>query len=142
MFTLTPTTHARREPELTGRTVVVLGGTGDTGIETARRARAEGADVITAAVDANDQAALEHFFDRLPGPIDDVVVTAAGERIALAVARNAVANMRPGGTLQLMDGALAPRFAAALRVALAPVRIRVVAPTENHEGRKLLARAV
>ena len=39
-----PTTE--REPELRGQTVVVIGGSAGIGLETARRARAEGADVI------------------------------------------------------------------------------------------------
>jgi hypothetical protein len=39
-----PTTE--REPELLGQTVVVIGGSAGIGLETARRARAEGADVI------------------------------------------------------------------------------------------------
>ena len=67
------------EPELAGQTVVVIGGSAGIGLETARRARAEGADVVlaarnpdrleqaaqevgakqTAAFDANDSAALE-----------------------------------------------------------------------------------
>ena len=34
------------EPELLGQTVVVIGGSAGIGLETARRARAEGADVI------------------------------------------------------------------------------------------------
>ena len=69
---------ARREPELPGQTVVVIGGSSGIGLETARRARAEGAGVIltgrnrdrleqaaaeigaqrTAAFDATDPAAL------------------------------------------------------------------------------------
>jgi NAD(P)-dependent dehydrogenase (short-subunit alcohol dehydrogenase family) len=36
----------RREPALLGQTVVVIGGSAGIGLETARRARAEGADVI------------------------------------------------------------------------------------------------
>ena len=36
----------RREPELLGQTVVVLGGSSGIGLETARRARAEGAKLI------------------------------------------------------------------------------------------------
>jgi short-subunit dehydrogenase involved in D-alanine esterification of teichoic acids len=36
----------RREPELTGQTVVVTGGSAGIGLQTARRARSEGADVI------------------------------------------------------------------------------------------------
>jgi NAD(P)-dependent dehydrogenase (short-subunit alcohol dehydrogenase family) len=90
----------RREPELVGQTVVVIGGSAGIGLETARRARAEGADVIltgrnpdrlqqagrelgaqrTAAFDANDTASLERFFQDLPGSVDHVMVTAGGPR--------------------------------------------------------------
>jgi NAD(P)-dependent dehydrogenase (short-subunit alcohol dehydrogenase family) len=88
----------RRGPELAGQTVVVIGGSAGIGLETARRARAEGADVIlvgrnpdrlneaaldvgaqrTAAFDANDPVAVQRFFEELPGPIDHVMVTAGG----------------------------------------------------------------
>jgi NAD(P)-dependent dehydrogenase (short-subunit alcohol dehydrogenase family) len=84
------------EPELAGQTVVVIGGSAGIGLETARRARGEGARVIitgrnpdrlkqaalevgaerTAAFDANDAAALKSFFQDLPTPIDHVMVTA------------------------------------------------------------------
>ena len=84
-----------REPELLGQTVVVIGGSAGIGLETARRARAEGAKVIlaarnperlkhaateidalsTAAFDATDPVALERFFRDLP-VIDQVMVTA------------------------------------------------------------------
>jgi NADP-dependent 3-hydroxy acid dehydrogenase YdfG len=77
---------------------VVIGGSAGIGLETARRARAEGAEVVltgrnpdrldqaavevgahrTAAFDANDTAALATFFARLPAPIDHVMVTAGG----------------------------------------------------------------
>jgi NAD(P)-dependent dehydrogenase (short-subunit alcohol dehydrogenase family) len=87
-----------RKPELLGQTVVVIGGSAGIGLETARRARSEGADVIltgrnperlkqaaldvdarsTAAFDANDAAALKQFFDGVPDPIDHVLVTAGG----------------------------------------------------------------
>jgi NAD(P)-dependent dehydrogenase (short-subunit alcohol dehydrogenase family) len=95
-----PTTPVapQREPELLGQTVVLIGGSAGIGLETARRARAEGADVIltgrnpdrlneaaqavgaqrTAAFDANDSAALASFFEDLPTPIDHVLVTAGG----------------------------------------------------------------
>jgi NAD(P)-dependent dehydrogenase (short-subunit alcohol dehydrogenase family) len=93
---------AQRGPELAGQTVVVIGGSAGIGLETARRARAEGADVIltgrnperlqraaaelgargTAAFDANDAAALERFFHDLPTPIDHVMVTAGGPHYA------------------------------------------------------------
>jgi NAD(P)-dependent dehydrogenase (short-subunit alcohol dehydrogenase family) len=83
---------------LAGQTVVVVGGSAGIGLETARLARAEGADVVltgrnpdrldeaatavgavsTAAFDANDSSALEEFFDQLAGPVDHVLVTAGG----------------------------------------------------------------
>lgn len=96
MATATSAAPAQRAPELVGQTVVVIGGSSGIGLETARRARAEGAGVIltgrhpdalehaahdvgalsTAAFDANDPAALEGFFDGLPQTIDHVMVTA------------------------------------------------------------------
>ena len=89
---------AHREPELVGQTVVVIGGSSGMGLETARRARSEGADVVltgrdparlqqagnevdalsTAAFDATDPDRLEGFFQDLPNPIDHVMVTAGG----------------------------------------------------------------
>jgi len=88
----------RRDGELFGQTVVVLGDSAGIGLDIARGARAAGADVIladgdperleraarglgarsTAAFDAADQVALKRFFDGRPGPIDHVVVTARG----------------------------------------------------------------
>ena len=96
MSTTTTDTPTQREPELLGQTVVVIGGSAGIGLETARRARAEGADVVltgrnperlrraaleldalsTRAFDANDPASLERFFDDLAKPIDHVMVTA------------------------------------------------------------------
>ncbi len=86
----------QREPELLGQTVVVIGGSAGIGLETARRARAEGADLIltgrnperlkqaaldvgarhTKAFDANDPSSLQSFFDDLQASIDHVMVTA------------------------------------------------------------------
>ena len=88
--------------ELAGQTVVVIGGSSGMGLETARRARAEGADVIltgrnpdhlkqaaadvgagsTAAFDVTDWTALQRFFADLPGPVDHVMVTAGGQYYA------------------------------------------------------------
>lgn len=85
-------------PQLSGQTVVVIGGSAGIGLETARLARAEGADVVLvardperlkqaadelgatafAAFDATDAARLEQFFDELPEPVDHVLVTAGG----------------------------------------------------------------
>jgi NAD(P)-dependent dehydrogenase (short-subunit alcohol dehydrogenase family) len=98
MTSATTSASAQREPELAGQTVVVIGGSSGIGLETARRARAEGAEVIitgrnpdrlkqaaldvgaklTAAFDATDAAAVERFFQDLPAPIDHVMVTAGG----------------------------------------------------------------
>lgn len=84
--------------ELQGQTVVIIGGSSGIGLETARRARAAGAEVIlvardrqrldnvarelqaryTAAFDVNDVAQLERFFNDLPAPVDHVMLSAAG----------------------------------------------------------------
>jgi NAD(P)-dependent dehydrogenase (short-subunit alcohol dehydrogenase family) len=108
--------RAERTPDLVGQTVVVIGGSAGIGLETARRARAEGADVIltgrsperlqeaardvgaigTAAFDATDDARLERFFAELPAPIDHVLASAGGPYYAplremdLALARHDV----------------------------------------------------
>jgi NAD(P)-dependent dehydrogenase (short-subunit alcohol dehydrogenase family) len=91
-------TTTQREPELAGQTVVLIGGSAGIGLETARRARAEGAEVVltgrhpdrlkqaaeevgarsTAAFDATDAAAVARFFQDLPAPIDHVLITAGG----------------------------------------------------------------
>jgi NAD(P)-dependent dehydrogenase (short-subunit alcohol dehydrogenase family) len=85
-------------PGLLGQTVVVIGGTSGIGLETARRARTEGAKLIlaarnpdrleqasrelgalsTAAFDATNFDQLKSFFDGLPAPIDHVLVTGPG----------------------------------------------------------------
>jgi NAD(P)-dependent dehydrogenase (short-subunit alcohol dehydrogenase family) len=87
-----------RTPELLGQTVVVIGGSAGIGLETARRAKAEGAELIltarnperlkyaasevealsTAAFDATDFKLLERFFDSLPALVDHVLVTGPG----------------------------------------------------------------
>jgi NAD(P)-dependent dehydrogenase (short-subunit alcohol dehydrogenase family) len=92
----TSTTPGQRPAELLGQTVVVIGGSAGIGLETARRARAEGADVVLAArnperleraarevgalefaaFDATDDDELERFFAGLRTPIDHVLVTA------------------------------------------------------------------
>ena len=89
---------AAAQSELLGQTVVVIGGSAGIGLETARRARAEGAHVIlsgrdperleraaaelgaqrTLAFDATDFDRLERFFHELPTPIDHVLVTGPG----------------------------------------------------------------
>jgi len=96
MSTATTASPIQREPELRGQTVVVIGGSSGIGLETARRARAEGANVVitgrnperlqhaaleldarsSAAFDATDFDRLERFFDELPTPVDHVMITA------------------------------------------------------------------
>ena len=96
MSTTTSDSPSRRTPELVGQTVVVIGGSAGIGLETGRRARAEGANIIltgrnpdrlqdaarelgalrTAAFDATDPAPLDRFFRELPTRIDHVMVTA------------------------------------------------------------------
>src|SRR5580692_10224537 len=86
------------ETELTGQTVVLIGGSAGIGLATARCARAEGAQVVltgrnpdrlkeaalevgaerAAAFDATDSGQLAKFFADLPAPIDHVLVTGPG----------------------------------------------------------------
>ena len=135
----------RREPELLGQTVVVIGGSAGIGLETARRARAEGAEVIltgrnperlaraarevgamsTAAFDATETDRLERFFDDLPQPIDQLMVSGGGPYYAplaemdfaevradverhlllpLRVGRLSIGMVRPGGSLLFIGG--------------------------------------
>jgi NAD(P)-dependent dehydrogenase (short-subunit alcohol dehydrogenase family) len=127
----TPVSTAR-EPDLLGQTVVVIGGSAGIGLETARRARREGAEVVltgrnperleraaldvdarsSAAFNANDPASLERFFNALPDPIDHVMVTAGPPHY---------------GPLLDVGADEVPPFAAALALELAPVRVNVIA---------------
>jgi NAD(P)-dependent dehydrogenase (short-subunit alcohol dehydrogenase family) len=82
---------------LRGQTLVVIGGSAGIGLETARLARDEGAELIitarnperlervgrelsasVAAFDASDFDRLERFFDELSNPIDHVLLTGPG----------------------------------------------------------------
>src|SRR5580765_4829254 len=86
-----------REPNLLGQTVLVIGGSSGIGLETARLARAQGAEIILtardpdrlhraglelrasiAAFDATDFDRLVRFFAALPPPIDHLLVTGPG----------------------------------------------------------------
>jgi NAD(P)-dependent dehydrogenase (short-subunit alcohol dehydrogenase family) len=109
MSTATGSVSIGHEPALLGQTVVVIGGSAGIVLETARRARREGAEVIvtgrnperleraareldahaTAAFDAADPAAVKRFFEDLPGPIDHVLVTAGGPRYGPMLAMDA-----------------------------------------------------
>src|SRR5450432_644630 len=96
MSTATAVSHTHRKPDLLDQTVIVIGGSAGIGLETARRAREEGAKLIltgrnperlqsaaseldalsTAAFDATDPTQIEQFFRDLPTTIDHVMVTA------------------------------------------------------------------
>jgi len=145
MNTATASSRVPREPALAGQTVVVIGGSAGIGLETGRQARAEGANLIligrnqkhldhaareldalsTAAFDATDFERLERFFNELPRPIDQVMVTGPGPYyaplaeldidkarrnvdahlfLAIQVARYAAKKVRPGGTVLFMSG--------------------------------------
>jgi len=144
MTNATPLSQPLGDPLLVGQTVVVIGGSSGIGLETARRARAEGASLVltgrnperlqqaaleidplsTAAFDAPDFDRLERFFDKLPNPVNHVMVAAGGPYYArltdidfeqarrnvdelllpLHVARNAAAKVLPEGTLLFIGG--------------------------------------
>jgi NAD(P)-dependent dehydrogenase (short-subunit alcohol dehydrogenase family) len=90
------------KPELAGQTVVVIGGSAGIGLETARLARAKGAEVIltardpdrlqsaaleldalsSVAFDATDFDRLKLFFDELPTSVNHVLVTGPGPHYA------------------------------------------------------------
>lgn len=83
---------------LQGQAVVVIGGSSGIGLETARQARAAGAELVlvartqerldsvarelqvrqTAAFDVDDLGRLEQFFKDLPSPVDHVLLSAGG----------------------------------------------------------------
>jgi NAD(P)-dependent dehydrogenase (short-subunit alcohol dehydrogenase family) len=94
----TAASDSSQPQDLLGQTAIVIGGSAGIGLETARLARAHGADVVlaardpdrlrdaadqvdasrTAAFDVTDLARLERFFEDLPGPIDHIMVTGPG----------------------------------------------------------------
>jgi NAD(P)-dependent dehydrogenase (short-subunit alcohol dehydrogenase family) len=96
MSTAITASHIQHEPQLLGQTVVVIGGSAGIGLETARRATAEGAKVILTgrnpepleraaseveavshtAFDATDPKLVAQFFRDLPASVDHIMVTA------------------------------------------------------------------
>jgi NAD(P)-dependent dehydrogenase (short-subunit alcohol dehydrogenase family) len=99
----TTSSATRGEQELLGQTVLVIGGSSGIGLQTARLARANGANLILtardpdrlhrvglelgasiAAFDATDFDRLERFFDALTAPIDHLLVTGPGPSASLA----------------------------------------------------------
>jgi NAD(P)-dependent dehydrogenase (short-subunit alcohol dehydrogenase family) len=134
--------------------VLVIGGSAGIGLEAARLARAQGADVIItareadrlhrvglelgagiAAFDATDVDRLGKFFGALASPIDHVLVAGgydgdadARDRLLVNVARNAKEKVRPGGSVLFM-GAPGPHavLTKTLALELAPVRVNLIA---------------
>jgi NAD(P)-dependent dehydrogenase (short-subunit alcohol dehydrogenase family) len=96
MSSVSDSSAAVRQPALLRQTVVVIGGSSGIGLETARLAHTEGADVVLAArdpdrlrraatevgarshaaFDATDSDRLDAFFQSLSVPVDHVMVTA------------------------------------------------------------------
>jgi NAD(P)-dependent dehydrogenase (short-subunit alcohol dehydrogenase family) len=96
MSTAVISSHLQHRPELLGQTVVVIGGSAGIGLETARKASAEGAKLIltgrnpeplqraaseldalrTEAFDGTDPALVAEFFRGLPATVDHIMVTA------------------------------------------------------------------
>src|SRR5207344_1791552 len=110
------------EPDLSGQTVLIIGGSSGIGLETARLARARGAEIILtarnpdrlhrvglelgasiAAFDATDFDRLDRFFDALPAPIDHLLVTGPGPYYAPLAAAAPQRAWRSAGRLR-------PRF--------------------------------
>ena len=79
-----------REPELRGQTVVVIGGSAGIGLETARRARAEGAELI---LTGRNPERLQHAASEL-----DARSTAAFDARILAPSSGSSATCRPRST--------------------------------------------
>jgi NAD(P)-dependent dehydrogenase (short-subunit alcohol dehydrogenase family) len=100
MTTATANAAVERRPQLLGQTVVVIGGSAGIGLETARLASSEGANVVltgrnperleqaardvsaqsSAAFDADDPAGVKRFFGGLDAPIDHVLIAAYTRR--------------------------------------------------------------
>jgi NAD(P)-dependent dehydrogenase (short-subunit alcohol dehydrogenase family) len=101
--------------QLAGQTVVVISGTSGIGLETARLARAMGADLVlaardpnrlqqvgaeldaaTASFDATNFVQLDKFFDELPAPMNHLLTTEPGPYYAplaefdLSIARRSI----------------------------------------------------
>jgi NAD(P)-dependent dehydrogenase (short-subunit alcohol dehydrogenase family) len=110
-----------RGRDLRGQVVVVIGGSSGIGLETARLARAHGADMILtarepdrlyraglelaasiAAFDATDSGRLRRFFDALAAPVDHVLVAGPGSGAAPSGGVDADAARRDVGTRLLL----------------------------------------
>jgi NAD(P)-dependent dehydrogenase (short-subunit alcohol dehydrogenase family) len=114
--------------QLAGQTFVVIGGSSGIGLQTAKRARAEGAEVMLTARDP----------DRLRRDVDAHLL------LPLQVARHGASKVRPGGTLLFMGGtggrrtavglaliaaltAALPAMTKNLAFELAPIRVNLIA---------------
>lgn len=150
-----------RRARAEGAKVILTGRNADS----LQRAAGELDALSTAAFDATDLDAVDRFFRNLPTPIDHVMVTAgrpyygrlvdmdftqvgsavnAHILMTLQVARNAIAKVRPGGTLLFMGGtggrrpaiglsitaavtAALPALISNLALEIAPIRVNLIA---------------
>src|SRR5947209_20570964 len=85
MSTVTIPSPIHREPELLGQTVVVIGGSAGIGFETARRARAEGANVILTGRNA----------ERLQHPASEVDALSTARNCWAISLKNAATSFAP-----------------------------------------------
>ena len=104
------TEPAPREPQLTGQTVLVLGGSSGIGLETARRARAEGAEVVITGRNTERLAAAAADIDFAEGrrAMDEHVW------LPLRLGQHAVTAVRPGGSLTFVTGSVDTPLSASL----------------------------
>ena len=108
-----PTESLRHE--LTGQTVVVLGGSAGIGLETARHAAACGADVLLVGRDP----------DRLRRAANEVRArgTSACDVTDLAIARYGAARMRPLGTFVFVSGTAGRRVVGPADIAALAIHL-------------------
>ncbi len=147
------------ELELAGQTVVVIGGSSGIGLETARRAGDEGADVIItarnadrlhrvglelgasiAAFDATNFDRLERFFEELPAPVDHVLVTGPAPYYAPLAEFDVEAARRTVDAQLVLPAAGRPstrraRFAREGHFSSPVARMIIVRPSAFHSSR-------
>jgi NAD(P)-dependent dehydrogenase (short-subunit alcohol dehydrogenase family) len=99
MTTTSAVPAVQREPALPGRTVVVIGGSAGIGLETARRARAEGASVI---LTGRDPDRLDQRRDQLRATLP--IRRVAGPEDVAALAVHIMTNTALTGATYDIDG--------------------------------------
>jgi NAD(P)-dependent dehydrogenase (short-subunit alcohol dehydrogenase family) len=154
--TSTTSSPAPGERVLLGQTVLVIGGSSGIGLQTARLAHAQGADLILtarnpdplhrvglqlkasiAAFDATDFDRLQRFFDALSTPIDHLLVTGPGPSHGPLAAVDLDAAHRDIDTQLLLPLQLARHAASKLRPPGTLLFLSVVGDRRPAPGRSL-----